>query len=98
MPKAPKQKEAVLIAPIKMRTIVVNLVGYNFIMHRFAQKAWQELLWPSARKNQADLEANLKHNPPVEYRECFYRNRDPQAPTLFHLPRGMVTKAMAAAA
>jgi hypothetical protein len=98
--KPVEKKENVEIKPIKMRTIVVNLVGTDLIMHRFAVKAWRELLFPSHRQNAAGLAQSLKHEPMSEYRECFYQNREEgdDAPTLFHLPRGMISKAMAAAA
>ena len=87
------------IRPIKMRTISIMLVGMTpLIMHRYAQKAWQELVYPSGRKNAAERAGTMKHDPIAEYRECFYRNRDEKAPTLFHLPDGMVTASLATAA
>jgi hypothetical protein len=95
---ATKKTENVQIKPIKMKTVVVNIIGYNLIMHRFAKKAWQELIMPSQRQNSAGLAQSLKHDPMTEYRECFYMNHEEDAPTLFHLPRGMISKAMAAAA
>jgi hypothetical protein len=66
-------------------------------MHRFAQKAWQELLLPKKGGKTAD-DAPLKHDPLSEFRDSLYRCRDVAAPTLFHLPNGIVCKAMAAAA
>lgn len=87
------------IAPIKTRRLIVNLVGTSpLIMHRYALKAWQELLYPSKRKNAAERDASLKHEPLEEYRGCFYLNRDDKTPSLFHLPGGMIHKAMSAAA
>jgi hypothetical protein len=86
------------IRPIRMKNVGVNIVGYNMLMHRFSFKAWQELLLPSRRKNVAERNETLKHDPIEEYRSSLYRNRDPEAPTLFHLPNGIITKAMAQAA
>jgi len=87
------------IMPIKTRRIIVHLCSTSpLIMHRFAFKAWQELLYPSAKKNAAERASSLKHDPLEEYRGCFYRNRDPKQPALFHLPNGMPHQSIAAAA
>jgi hypothetical protein len=75
-----KKPEAISvdIQPIKMRSVVAFLCGTSpLIMHRFAFKAWQELLYPSPKKNAAERASTLKHQPLEEYRGCFYRNRDP---------------------
>ena len=96
-PKVTAKKDAVEIKPIEMRQFIVHLVGANLIMHRFAQKAWQELLLPAA-KVRTHEGAPLKHDPLSEFRDALYRCRDITAPTLFHLPHGIVSKAMAAAA
>lgn len=89
------------IQPIEMRGVFLNIIGTSpLIPHRFAQKAWQELLLPSLTKNRAALESTLKHDPLAEYRGCFYRNREQKesTPTLFHLPSGMIHGAMTSAA
>lgn len=100
MAKRPPQKEEITeIAPIKTRRIILNIVGTShLIMHRFAFKAWQELLLPGRRKNAAEQETSLKHDPITEYRESLYRNRNAKAPTLFHLPSGMIHGALTSAA
>jgi hypothetical protein len=99
MPKTSKTTETEFIKPIAMRTIIVSVVGTTpLIMHRFAKKAWQELLYPSGGKNRAERAETMKHNPLEEYQECFYRNRDPKAPALFHIPNGSFHGAIAAAA
>lgn len=100
MAKVTKKSENVeIIQPIKMRTIIVKIVGTSpMIMHRFSQKAWQELLFPSGRKNASERASSLKHNPIEEYRGALYRNRDPKAHALFHLPNGTIHGAMASAA
>lgn len=96
---AKKETVSVSIEAIKTRRITVSIVGTSpFIMHRFAMKAWQELLYPSPKKNQSERASSLKHNPLEEYRGCFYRNRDARAPALFHLPDGMFHGALSAAA
>lgn len=88
------------IAEIKTSVVGFNMIGTSpLIMHRFAFKAWQELLLPTRRgKNQTDLDENLKHDPFGEYRECLYLNREDDAPTLFHVPAGMIHGAIKSAA
>lgn len=87
------------IEAIKTRRVMVNLIGGNLVAHRYAFKAWQELLLPSRKKNAQEREESLKHDPLQEYQDCFYINRrNTKSPTLFHLPIGMPSKAMAAAA
>lgn len=101
MPRAPKKAAApVIIQPIKMHVIYANIVGVGpgMIMHRFDQKAWRELLLPALEKNKAGLQETLKHDPIAEFRGALYRCRDQTAPTMFHVPNGMVAGAMASAA
>lgn len=94
-----KANDGVSIIPIKTDVVAVNIVGTSpFIMHRFAFKAWQELLMPSQKKNAAAKAESLKHDPLNEYRECLYKNRDDATPTLFHVPTAMLQEAIASAA
>lgn len=94
-----KQEATIEIMPITMGRITVHVLGTSpLIMHRFAKKAWEELLFPSGRMNAAEKADNLKHDPLTEYREGMYRNRDPKEPAAFHLPVLMFQKALAAAA
>lgn len=96
-----KAKESIVVEinPIKMRRIIVNLVGTTpLIMHRFARKTWEEMLYPSRKKNKSEKESSLKHKPLEEYRECFYHNRNPKDLALFHLPNEMVHGTLASAA
>jgi hypothetical protein len=98
---AVKEKVTIIdVDPIKMGHVVACLVGEGagMIMHRFAWKAWQELLFPAPPKSRVDRAETLKHNPLIEYRECFYKNRDLDTPTMFHIPDGTFGKAIAAAA
>jgi hypothetical protein len=70
MAKAPKQPEAILeVNEIRTRQIRFNILGTSpMIMERFQLKAWQELLLPSPKKNQAERQASLKHDPIGEFR------------------------------
>jgi hypothetical protein len=95
---AKKTEAEIEIAQIVMSRITCHLIGYDIIMHRYSKKAREQLLFPKGRINSAEKAENLKHDPLGEYRECFYRNRDDKEPSLFHLPTGMFSKALAAAA
>ena len=95
------KKETLEIEALSLDTaeITFNVVGETpLIPHRFASKAWKELLLPSRRKNAAEKVMTLKHDPLKEYQECFYVNRDKSAPTMFHLPTGMFHQALGRAA
>lgn len=94
-----KTQEVFQIEPIKTRNIILHVVGTSpFIMHRFAKKAWQEMLYPAAKKNRNEKESTLKHDPLLEFRESCYICRDPKAPALFHIPNNMLRDSMATAA
>jgi hypothetical protein len=97
---AVKKKEASIeIAKISMGTVKMCILGTSpMIMHRFSFKAWQELLFPSGRKNAAEKAENLKHDPLNEFREAIYRNRDASEPTAIHIPAGAFSAALASAA
>lgn len=68
------------------------------IMNRMTEKARQELIWPKGKKNQAQKEASLKHDPVAEYRSSIYQNRDEKAVTRVQLPTRSIAAAMSAAA
>lgn len=96
---SPKAEQVVEINEISMKDVHFNILGTTpMIMHRFAQKAWRELLLPSLKENRASLEQKLKHEPYEEFRGGTYRNRNPRSPTLFHLPNGSFHNSLAAAA
>jgi hypothetical protein len=99
--KKPKVESSLFdIKPIVMSKTGFKLLGVSpLIMNRFSAKAKQELLFPqSETKNKAARRESLKHDPLAEYRECMYRNRNPNEPTLLHFPQGAFSKAMAFAA
>jgi hypothetical protein len=99
MPVGKKVEADIQIQPIKTASLNVAIVGESpFIMHRFAFKAWQELLMPAQKKNAAAKSESLKHNPLKEYQECLYLNREDTQPTLFHVPTAMFQEAIASAA
>lgn len=97
--KETKAETILIINEIKMGEIGFHIVGESpMIMNRFSQKAWQELLLPSAHKNRASLEQSLKHDPEKEFRGGLYLNRDPKRPSLIHIPNGAFHGALAAVA
>jgi hypothetical protein len=102
MAKAPKNiTSSINVGKIEMQECSFNVLSKSktpMIMNRFAQKAWQELLLPSNRRNQASLEQTLKHDPVAEFRGAVYLNRDPKRKALIHVPNGAFHKALAAVA
>jgi hypothetical protein len=99
MAKKAPVSEIIEIQAIEMASLDFHVVGTSpFIMHRFSQKAWQELLLPSIRENRASLEQKLKHDPYAEFRGAFYRNSNPRAKTAYHIPNGAFHGAIASAA
>ena len=83
---------------LRANNVRVRLIGTSpLIMHRLSEKARKELFYPSPQKTKADKQSTMKHDPLVEYQQCFYRNRDDHTPTYFHLPQGMVKGALTSA-
>ena len=102
MAKAAKkagEQTGIEIMELRVGRLRCNIVGTApMIMHRFPRKAWEELLFPKGRKNAAERESSLKHDPVSEFRETIYQNRDYGEPALIHMPTGAFNKAMADAA
>lgn len=97
--KNPDADQLIEIKKIEPDVVRCHILGASpMIMHRFAFKAWQELLLPSPKKNAAAKATDLKHDPLNEFRECVYRNRSDSEPTAVHYPAGAFSKALAAAA
>lgn len=70
------------ILEVRRERLTVYVVGETpLIPHAMAAKAKEELLLPGRKKNRAEKESTLKHNPIEEYRECFDRARKPDALT-----------------
>jgi hypothetical protein len=102
MAKSPKKSietsVTVEVAEIAFSEMEFYLLGTTpMIMHRFAQKAWQELLLPSGRRNRASLEQTLKHDPLAEFQGALYRT-SVKSPAMFHIPAGAFHGAIAQAA
>lgn len=65
------------------------------IINRMAEKARQELLFPARKKNRAELDASLKHDPVSEFRSSIYRSFNDSDPTRIVMPSGAFGKALA---
>jgi len=101
MAKAPKEQALMIdIVEIQRDSITVMIVGRTpLVLHRFSDKARQELLMPSRRKNDADKLITQKHQPYEECRAAANTLRaEYKAPTLFGIPAAMFKKAMVSAA
>jgi hypothetical protein len=91
-------EQVVEIREIGFTTMDFYLMGTTpMICNRFAQKAWQELLLPSVKRNRAGLEQSLKHDPLAEFQGSVYRTQL-TSPAAFHYPAGAFHKAIAQAA
>jgi hypothetical protein len=96
--KTKDESAEVEIMRLNTHTINFRVLGVTpLILNRMSEKAKRELLYPSRKKNAAERETSLKHEPLEEYRASPYRNRDPKEPTLLHLPSGMFKRALGTA-
>jgi hypothetical protein len=92
-------EQLIQIQRLERATVTMYLLGTSaLIMNRMAAKAKQHILYPPRKKNQAEREQVMKHDPIAEFRDAIYRCRDEHAPTLVHVPSGAFKKAMAQAA
>lgn len=68
------------------------------LMNRLGEKARQELLLPARKKNRAERETSLKHDPVAEYRSALNQFGNDDQPTRLFLPGRAFSLAMASAA
>jgi hypothetical protein len=93
------QPETIEVDEITLMPVDLHIVGRTaLVQHRMSSKAMRELTLPSLRKNKAEKESSLKHDPVTEFRNACYVNRNPSEPALFHIPAGAFKAAMASAA
>jgi hypothetical protein len=100
MAAAKKQQTAdVEILQLTTRTIEVNVVGITpFICNAMSNKVRQQLLLPPKKKNRAEKEGSLKHEPLEEYRSSPYYTKRDDAETRIICTAGAMKQAMASAA
>jgi hypothetical protein len=99
MPSKKPVDEIIEIEALAVKPLTVWLRGATpLICNRQSEKAKRQLLLPSRKKNQAEREQTLKHEPFEEFRASPYLSRSPSAPTLLHMPGGALKRAVASAA
>jgi hypothetical protein len=81
--KQAKPKDEIAVLEITKGRLEFFVVGSSpLIMNCVSAKVKQGLLLPSRKKNDAEKQSTLKHDPLAEYRASVYRARDPSSPTL----------------
>ncbi len=98
MAKAKGILETIEVEPLKVGAIKVWIKGRTpLICNRLASKAMRELLCPRGRKNAAEKQQTLKHDPMSEYRNSM-RTRHGKGPTRVLFPTPAIKGAMCTAA
>lgn len=81
MSKVTKSEAEINVIQITQGRIEFCVLGKTpLILNRMSEKAGRELLLPR-KKTAADKAANLKHNPPEEYRASAYKSVGNDSPT-----------------
>lgn len=96
---ATAKKETIIEVPqIEKQVLTLHVLGKTpFLCNRMSEKAQRELLLPARRKNQAERQASLKHDPLAEFRASAYCLPD-GAPTLLAVMSAAFKGAMTTAA
>lgn len=97
--KAKKQAgESIAIMKLESEEVAFCVRGTTpLIYNAMSSKAMHDLLLPP-RKNRAEREATLKHNPLEEYRASVYRHRGDDHPTRLMMLGSMFKRALSTAA
>src|SRR5262245_34602073 len=97
--KADAAGEAIRIDHIDTQSLTFALLGRSpIILNRMSQKALHELLLPGPRKNAAERQSTLKHNPHDEFRASAYAFKGDDTPTLLGVMPSTVKGALLTAA
>ena len=88
----------ITILEISQGSMEFAIVGTSpYYFNRMSEKAKRTLLLGGRKKTDADKAANLKHNPPEEYRDSVYRYADDNHATRLKVPcpafKGVMTTA-----
>lgn len=79
--------ETISVLEINRETVDFHILGKTpLIMNSMSEKARMEILLPSKKKNTAEKESTLKHEPLIEYRNSVYRTSDDSPAALGILP------------
>lgn len=93
------ENSEIKILQINQGSFTVGIIGTTpLIVHRYSDKARQQLLLPSLKKNAAEKAQTLKHEPYDEAKGCAYIITDEQAPTFFGFNVPSFKNAMASTA
>jgi len=96
--KAPESNE-IQIMQVNQGAIEFCLVGTSPLLYNaMSEKAWHELLYPSPKKNAAEKQSSMKHDPPSEFRNSTYHHTEDTAATRLNFPSAAFKKALASAA
>lgn len=96
---AKSTKAEVSIKRIETTTLEVHVLGTTpFVCNTMSFKAQGDLVGGSVKKNKAQKETTLKHDPMQEFRDSAMRSRGDDAPTRIIFPGGGMKKAFAQAA
>lgn len=100
MPVKPKSEVTEIeILEISQGEIAFAAVGVSpYYFNRMSEKAKRTLLLGGRRKTDADKAANLKHDPPAEYRDSVYRWAADDRPTRLKIPSASFKGVMSTAA
>lgn len=95
----PKAEVTIQVDPIERATIQFAVIGTRpLICNRMSEKARRELLLPLGRKNAAQKQSSLKHNPLEEFQAAPYTLDGDDQATLLALPSTTFKGAMMTAA
>jgi hypothetical protein len=90
---------AISVMQIDRGTVTYLVKGDTpLIFNQINTKARRELLLPAGKKNAAEKQASIKHDPVPEYRESVYRFDDDKHPTRLYLPSAAFKGSMCTAA
>lgn len=93
------ETKVINITAMPTETIRLSIVGETpLIFNRLAEKAQQQLLIPSPKKNARDREETLKHEPMREFRDSPYYDHEDDAETYLVAKSAWFKEAMMTAA
>lgn len=97
-PKTVVESE-VKIDEINLSVMEFCFVGVSpLVPHAVSFKSKGQLLYPSKKKNQAEKDSSMKHEPYEEFRDAAYKFRGDDHPTRLYMPGGAFHGAMSNAA
>lgn len=97
--KTTDETTSISVIEIDRGEVTYHLLGMQpMIFNRINEKARRELLLPSGRKNEAEKQASLKHDPVWEFRSSPYRHPADDHPTRLYMPPTAIKAGLCTAA